>query len=200
MFETLFHHIELKVQVTQEEKTLIQRFLVPKKLKKKQYLLQQGDHCRSFAFVAKGLLKSYTLDDKGAEHISVFAWEGWWVSDMWSFFSGKEANLNIEAIENSDLLMLNLENYNQLLAEVPVMERYFRILYQNSLQTKDLRLLSAATHTAEEKYLGLLNSHPELMQRVPQSLIASYLGLAPETISRIKQKLNRNTPVDPDQL
>ncbi|MEJ7559757.1 MAG: Crp/Fnr family transcriptional regulator [Pedobacter sp.] len=199
MFETLFHHIELKVLVTPQEKSLIEAFLLPKKLKKRQYLLQQGDHCKFFTFVAKGLLKSYNIDEKGAEHISVFAWEGWWISDMWSFFHGKDANVNIEAIEDSDLLMISLQNYNKLLEQVPVMERYFRILYQNSLLTKDLRLLSAATHTAEEKYLRLLSSQPELMQRVRQSLIASYLGLAPETISRIKQKLIRNSPIDRDQ-
>ncbi|RZL17060.1 MAG: Crp/Fnr family transcriptional regulator, partial [Pedobacter sp.] len=155
-----------------------------------QYLLQQGDYCKSFTFVSKGLLKSYNIDDKGNEHISVFAWEGWWVSDMPSFFSGKEASLNIEAVESSELLTITLANYNLLLEQVPIMERYFRMLYQNSLLTKDLRLMSAATHTAEEKYTNLVRSHPELVQRVPQNLIASYLGLAAETISRIKKKLS----------
>ena len=192
MFDTLFYHIELKIQLTDQEKALIQTFLTPKKLKSKQYLLQQGDFCKSFTFVSKGLLKSYNTDEKGNEHISVFAWEGWWVSDMPSFFSAKEATLNIEAMESSELLTISLANYNLLLEQVPVMERYFRMLYQNSLLTKDLRLMSAATHTAEEKYRSLIHSHPELVQRVPQNLIASYLGMAPETISRIKQKLSRN--------
>lgn len=192
MFNNLFHHIELKVTLTDQEKAIIPTFLIPKRLKSKQYLLQQGDHCKTFTFVSEGLLKSYNMDEKGNEHISVFAWEGWWVSDMPSFFSGKEATLNIEAMENSELLTITLSNYNLLLEQVPVMERYFRLLYQNSLLTKDLRLMSAATHTAEEKYSNLVQSHPELIRRVPQTLIASYLGLAPETISRIKQKLGRN--------
>jgi CRP-like cAMP-binding protein len=199
MFDNLFYHIELKIHLTDQEKAIIQTFLVPKKLKSKQYLLQQGDHCKSFTFVSKGLLKSYNVDEKGNEHISVFAWEGWWVSDMPSFFTGKEATLNIEAMESSELLTITLVNYNLLLDQVPVMERYFRMLYQNSLLTKDLRLMSAATHTAEEKYISLIRSHPELVQRVPQNLIASYLGLAPETISRIKQKLGRHHRVDLNQ-
>jgi CRP-like cAMP-binding protein len=199
MFDNLFYHIELKIHLTDQEKAIIQTFLVPKKLKSKQYLLQQGDHCKSFTFVSKGLLKSYNVDEKGNEHISVFAWEGWWVSDMPSFFTGKEATLNIGAMESSELLTITLVNYNLLLDQVPVMERYFRMLYQNSLLTKDLRLMSAATHTAEEKYISLIRSHPELVQRVPQNLIASYLGLAPETISRIKQKLGRHHRVDLNQ-
>jgi CRP-like cAMP-binding protein len=199
MFDNLFYHIELKIHLTDQEKAIIQTFLVPKKLKSKQYLLQQGDHCKSFTFVSKGLLKSYNVDEKGNEHISVFAWEGWWVSDMPSFFTGKEATLNIEAMESSELLTITLVNYNLLLDQVSVMERYFRMLYQNSLLTKDLRLMSAATHTAEEKYISLIRSHPELVQRVPQNLIASYLGLAPETISRIKQKLGRHHRVDLNQ-
>jgi CRP-like cAMP-binding protein len=199
MFDNLFYHIELKIHLTDQEKAIIQTFLVPKKLKSKQYLLQQGDHCKSFTFVSKGLLKSYNVDEKGNEHISVFAWEGWWVSDMPSFFTGKEATLNIEAMESSELLTITLVNYNLLLDQVPVMERYFRMLYQNSLLTKDLRLMSAATHTAEEKYISLIRSHPDLVQRVPQNLIASYLGLAPETISRIKHKLGRNPRADLNQ-
>ena len=199
MFEVLFHHIELKVKLSEKEKATIITFLSSRKLKSRQYLLQQGDHCKYFSFVTKGLLKSYNMDEKGNEHISVFAWEGWWVSDMRSFFSGSEAKLNIEAIENSEVLMLSLSDYDALLEQVPVMERYFRILFQNSLSTKDLRLLNAATQTAEEKYLSLVGTNAELIQRVPQNLIASYLGLAPETISRIKQKLVRTPTIDSDQ-
>jgi CRP-like cAMP-binding protein len=199
MFEVLFHHIELKIPLSEEEKATLKTFLNLRKLKSRQYLLQQGDLCKYFSFVTKGLLKSYNMDEKGNEHISVFAWEGWWVSDMRSFFSGMEAKLNIEAIENSEVLTLSLSDYNALLEQVPVMERYFRILFQNSLSTKDLRLLNAATQTAEEKYLSLVSTNPELIQRVPQNLIASYLGLAPETISRIKQKLVRTSSIDSDQ-
>jgi CRP/FNR family transcriptional regulator len=193
MFENLFYHIQLKVPLTLQEKVLIKNFLVPKKFKKRQTILQQGDYCKYFTFVSKGLLKSFNMDEKGNEHINLFAWEGWWVSDMVSFFLEKEANISIEAIEDSEVLMINLSNYNQLLEEMPILERYFRILYQNSLMTKDLRLMSAAIHTAEEKYLGLMRSNSDLVKRVPQNLIASYLGLVPETISRIKKKLNNSS-------
>ena len=193
MFETLFDHIERKVLLTQQEKVIMESFFLPKELHRKEFLLVQGEHCKNLAFVVKGLLKTYNIDDKGNEHINLFAMEGWWASDMLSLFTGKPSNFSIDAIEDTDVLLLSLANYNSLLEKIPAMERYFRILYQNSLLTKDIRLMSASTHTAEEKYLGLAISHPDLMHRVPQNLIASYLGLAPETISRVKRKIKRNT-------
>jgi CRP-like cAMP-binding protein len=129
------------------------------------------------------------VDEKGHEHINLFAWEGWWISDLNSFLSGEKAVLNIDAIEETQLLMISLADYEALTIKVPLMDRYFRILYQNSLVTKDRRLISSITHTAEEKYLQFAQSHPQILQRLPQHLIASYLGLAPETISRIRKAL-----------
>ena len=193
MFETLFDHIERKVLLTHQEKVIMESLFLAKKLHRKELLLAQGEHCKNLAFVVKGLLKTYNIDDKGNEHINLFAMEGWWASDMLSLFTGKPSNFSIDAIEDTDVLLLSLANYNSLLEKIPAMERYFRILYQNSLLTKDIRLMSASTHTAEEKYVGLALSHPDLMHRVPQNLIASYLGLAPETISRVKRKIKRNT-------
>jgi len=139
--------------------------------------------------VKKGLIKSYRLDEKGNEHISLFGWEGWWVSDFKSFINQQPAMLYIDAIEDTELLLLSRADYEQLMEEVPVMERYFRMLYQNSLVTKDERLISSNSYTAEEKFQRMLQASPEIMQRVPQHLVASYLGLAPETLSRIRKKI-----------
>ncbi|MNL70029.1 hypothetical protein D3C87_1949720 [compost metagenome] len=97
--------------------------------------------------------------------------------------------LYIDAIEDTELLLLSRADYEQLMEEVPVMERYFRMLYQNSLVTKDERLISSNSYTAEEKFQRMLQASPEIMQRVPQHLVASYLGLAPETLSRIRKKI-----------
>ena len=157
-------------------------------------MLQESDVCNYISFVVQGLMKSYTVDEKGNEHINLFAWEGWWISDFESFIFGNEAKLNIDTIENTTLLVLSRENYEKMLMEIPVMERYFRILYQNSLATKDNRLISANTHTAEEKYALFLDTYPSISQRLPHNLIASYLGLSPETISRIKRKIIETNP------
>jgi len=189
LFKILFEHIEEKVHLNEKDKGLVMNFFKSKKLRKRQYLLQEGDMCKYISFVAQGLMKSYTVDEKGNEHINLFAWEGWWISDFASFIFGNEAKLNIDTIEDTTLLLLSRENYEKMLKDVPVMDRYFRILYQNSLATKDSRLISANTHNAGEKYAMFLDSYPSISQRLPQNLIASYLGLSPETISRIKRRL-----------
>ncbi|QQQ28685.1 Crp/Fnr family transcriptional regulator [Chryseobacterium indoltheticum] len=189
MFDILISHIQNKVSLTEEEKTELQSFFSVKKLKKKQYLLQEGDVCKCLSFVNKGLLKSYFTDEKGGENINMFAFEGWWISDFKSFINQEKAVLNIDAVEETELLMITLEDYDKLMLKIPVMDRYFRILYQNSLVTKDYRLIASNSYTAEEKYLQLVQKNPEMIKRIPHNLIASYLGLAPETISRIRKKI-----------
>lgn len=189
MINILLSQIQEKVSLTEQDKKAIETFFVPKKIRKRQYLLQEGDVCKYLAFVAKGLLRTYNVDDKGTEHISIFGWEGWWLSDFNSFLSGVPAVFNIDAIEDSELMMISLADYNAITLNVPIMDRYFRILYQNSLVTKERRLMSAITHTAEEKYVHLAESYPHIIERIPQNLIASYLGFAPETLSRIKKNL-----------
>ncbi|CAI8792785.1 Crp/Fnr family transcriptional regulator [Chryseobacterium sp. IT-36CA2] len=192
MFEVLLSHIENKVNITDEHKNLVQSYFTLKKLRRKQYLLQEGDICKSLSFVSKGLLKSYFLDEKGSEHINMFAFEGWWISDFNSFVNQEKSILNIDAIEETEVLMITLENYEKMMLEIPVMDRYFRILYQNSLVTKDYRLIVSHSYTAEEKYFQLAQKNPEMIKRVPHNLIASYLGLVPETVSRIRKKNSLN--------
>jgi len=189
MIEVLFSHIQEKVSLTDQDKEAVQSFFSPKRLRKKQYLLQAGDVCKHLTFVAKGLLRTYNVDSKGDEHMSIFGWEGWWVSDFNSFLTGEPALFNIDAIEDSELLLISRSDYDALTLAVPIMDRYFRILYQNSLITKERRLMSSITHSAEEKYLLLVESNPQIIARIPQNLIASYLGIAPETLSRIKKNL-----------
>jgi len=189
MIDVLFRHIEEKVTLTDSDKEVIKTFFVQKKLRKRQYLLQEGDVCKNIAFVCKGVLRSYNVDEKGEEHMSVFGWEGWWLSDFNSFLTGEPSMFNIDAIEDSEVLLISHAEYERLTLTIPIMDRYFRLLYQKSIVTKERRLMSSVTHTAEEKYLLLIESNPELIERIPQHLIASYLGLAPETLSRIRKNL-----------
>ena len=189
MIEILFKHIEQKVNLSPAEKEMIGTFFVGKRLRKKQYLLQEGEVCRHLCFVADGLLRTYNVDEKGDEHMSVFGWEGWWISDFNSFLSLEPAVFNIDAIEDSSLLMISRADYEKLTLQVPIMDRYFRILFQNSLVTKERRLMSSITHTAAQKYIQLLGSNPEIIARIPQNMVASYLGIAPETLSRNKRNL-----------
>ena len=189
MIEILFKHIEEKVSLTATDKEMISPFFIRKRLRKKQYLLQEGDVCKYLSFVAKGLVRTYNVDEKGDEHMSVFGWEGWWISDFNSFLSVVPAMFYIDAIEDSEVLMISRSDYDTLTLQVPIMDRYFRILYQNSLVTKERRLMSSITHSAEQKYIQLFNSNPEIINKIPQNMVASYLGIAPETLSRIKRNL-----------
>lgn len=189
MFDVLFSHIEHKVALSDAEKSAIAAFFTFKKIRKKQFILEEGEICMHLSFVNKGLIKSYRLDEKGNEHISLFGWEGWWISDFNSYINQQPATLYIDAVEDTELFLLSRAAYEQLTLDVPIMDRYFRLLYQNSLVTKDERLISSNSYSAEEKFQRLIQSNPEIVQRVPQHLVASYLGLAPETLSRIRKKL-----------
>jgi len=188
MFELLFKKVNEKITLTEEEQELCKTFFIPKKLRKRQYLLQQDDVCRYTAFVEKGILRSYTIDDKGVEHIVQFALEGWWISDQYSFLTGEPSAYSIDALEDAELLLLNRTSYEAIMDAVPKFERYQRILIQNSLIAMQRRLIGSMSKTAEEKYTVLTDTYPDIIQRVPQHMIASYLGITPETLSRIRKQ------------
>lgn len=189
MFELLFQKFEEKVQLTNEEREISKSFFTPKKLRKRQYLLQEGDPCKYVAFVEKGMLRSYAIDDKGGEHIMQFAFEGWWISDQYSFLTGEPSSYTIDALEDCELLLLTHAAEEDMLKKIPKFERFFRILLQNSMIAMQRRLVSSLSHTAEEKYTELIESCPTIPQRVPQHMMASYLGITPETLSRIRKQM-----------
>lgn len=189
MYELLFQKLAEKIQLTEEELELCKTFFTPKKLRKKQYLLQEGDACKYIAFVEKGMLRSYTVDEKGHDHILQFAFEGWWISDQYSFFTGEPSIYNIDALEDSELLLLTRQAEEQLLSRIPAFERYFRILIQNSLIAMQRRMVGSMSKTAEERYGELVSSCPTIPKRVPQHMMASFLGITPETLSRIRKQI-----------
>jgi CRP-like cAMP-binding protein len=189
MFELLLKSVREKVSVTEEEFNFCKTLFIPKKLRKKQYLLQEGDVSRYTAFVEKGILRMFTVDEKGNEPILQFSPEGWWVADLYSFLTDEPSIYNIEALEDCELLLITKESWNILLEKVPAFERYFRILIQNSLIATQRRLMSSISETAEEKYLKLIDNFPGCIQRVPQHMIASYLGITRETLSRVRSQM-----------
>lgn len=189
MFELLSQSITGKVSITEEEFNFAKTLFIPKKLRKKQYLLQEGDICKYTAFVEKGMLRTFTVDEKGNEPILQFSMEGWWVADLYSFFTQEPSPYNIEALEDCELLLITQPAWEILLEKIPSLERYFRILVQNNLIATQRRLMGAISETAEEKYTKLINNFPGCIQRVPQHMIASYLGITRETLSRIRSQM-----------
>ncbi|HRE50753.1 MAG TPA: Crp/Fnr family transcriptional regulator [Flavitalea sp.] len=190
MFEFLRKKVGETIAITEEEFDFCKTLFIPKKLRKKQYLLQEGDASAYTAFVEKGMLRTYSIDEKGNEHILQFSSEGWWVSDLYSFLTGEPSLFTIDALEDSELLLITKASWDKLLDKIPAFERYFRILIQNNLIATQRRLISSISETAEKKYLKLLDSQPDCIQRVPQHMIASYLGITRETLSRIRSQMS----------
>lgn len=191
MYEQLFKSIREKVALTPTEMELCKTFFIPKKLRKKQSLLQEGDICIYNAFVEKGMLRSFSIDEKGNEHIVQFAIEGWWISDLASFLTNSNSIYTIEALEDSELLLLTTEARDALMNQIPMFERYQRLLLQNAYIANQARINSALTETAEDKYLNLGKAYPGIVKRVPQHMLASYLGLTPETLSRVRKQISK---------
>lgn len=190
MLELLHKKIDAITTVTQEEYTYFKTLFINKKLRKRQYFLQEGDVCKYQAFVVKGLLRSYTIDDKGNDHILQFATEGWWLADLSSYLNNEPSFLNMDALEDSELLLLNKEAWEKAMKEIPSLEHYFRIIIQNHLVATQKRLLQSLTETAEEKYNRFLKTYPECVPRIPQHMIASYLGVSRETLSRVRKQIS----------
>lgn len=190
MFDLLRTHILTRVGLTEEELDRMTTFFTPKKLRKKHFLLQEGDVCRYIAFVVKGCLRSYSVDDKGEEHVIQFAIGDWWISDLQSYLSGEPSVYNIDALEESEVLLLDKSARDNMLIALPKLERFWRLLLERSYVAAQQRLACTLSVSAESRYLAFLKEFPALLQHVPQNQIASYLGIAPESLSRIRKHLS----------
>ncbi|HWJ28617.1 MAG TPA: Crp/Fnr family transcriptional regulator [Flavisolibacter sp.] len=192
MFDLLYQKIKAIVPITEEEFNWSKTLFVPKQLLKRQYLLQQGDVCTYQAFVEKGILWSYTIDEKGSEHILQLASEGWWMADLSSYLTDEPSILNIDAIEAAEVLLISRTSWEMAMQKIPKLEHYFRIIIQNHLIATQKRLLQSFSETAEEKYIRFLHTFPDCEQRVPLHMIASYLGIQRETLSRLRKQINEH--------
>jgi CRP/FNR family transcriptional regulator, anaerobic regulatory protein len=179
------------VTLSLEEQTLLLSKIEIHQVKAKTIVLHAGKVCKHSYFVNSGLLRSFNINDNIVEHVLHFACEGWWIGDMYSLISQKPGNLFIEVLEDSEIVLLSKENQEQLYHDIPKLERFFRILTENSLVSHQERLMDNLSLTAEERYEKFCKKYPTLIQKVPQKQIASYIGVTPEFFSKMKSKMLR---------
>jgi len=192
MFQNINTYVLKCVDLSQPELEYFNSILEHKVIPKKTILLRAGDVCNFEAYVIKGCIREYYIDSNGAEVTLQFAVEDWWVSDITSFQDQKVSNMNIETLEDCELLMLSRESKEQLLAKVPKLERMFRLMIQRHLSVIQSRLFKTITHTGMEKYQEFIKRYPTIPQRAPQHYIASYLGMSPEFLSKLRGRLLKN--------
>lgn len=188
MLEIFKAYINSKTSITDDEFETIKSLCILKKLRKRQYLLQEGDVWRYNAFICEGCVRAYRIDDKGVEHIIQFAIENHWTGDRESLISGTPSRLNIDAIEDTTVLLITKENFDAIRKAVPAFNDMVETILHKSFVASQNRIHAAISLTAEEKYQHFITNSPGVATRVPQHMIASYLGISAETLSRIRNQ------------
>lgn len=187
--KAILENIAQHVTLTQQEQELFLSKIVTQHYKAKTILLNSGEICKHSYFVNSGILRSFNINDNIVEHVLTFACEGWWIGDMYSLLSQKPGNLFIEVLEDAEVVLLSKENQEVLYREIPKLERFFRILTENSLVANQERLMDNLSLTAEERFEKFCKKYPTLIQKIAQKQIASYLGVTPEFFSKMKARL-----------
>jgi CRP-like cAMP-binding protein len=191
MFDQFQKYLQHKIHLTGEEIELVKSVSIIKSLRKHQYLLQEGEIWKYNAFVCKGFLRTYSVDDKGTEHIMNFSPEDYWTGDRESLASQAPSKYNIDAIEDSAVLLIKKDDFEMLCKVLSPFNDLMNGLLQKSFVVSQERIHVNITYTAEEKYKNFVTKYPSIANRVPQHMIASYLGLTPETITRIRRKASQ---------
>ena len=185
----LIEHFESYLPLSEEEKKLVEARATLRKIKRRQMILQEGFVCKHYSFVVEGCFRMYGVDDKGTEHNLQFAAENDWIADIGSFHSAKPSQLFIEAIEPSVILQIEKENLYFLYINIPKLDRIFKVIIENKYVELQNRVLQNISSTAQQRYLNFLEQYPTLSLRLPNAQIASYLGITPEFLSKIRKDL-----------
>ncbi|MBC9911993.1 Crp/Fnr family transcriptional regulator [Chitinophaga varians] len=191
MFEQIDQFVDRIISLTPEERQLFHSLLKFRRVRKRTYLLQEGEVCDFEAYIVKGCIRTYYLSDDGTETILSFAIEGWWVSDIYSFTEKAPSNMFIESLEDCELLIIDYKSKATLYEKIPKFETFFRLLIQRSLFALQRRFHSLVSQTAEQRYLAFIEKYPQVVQRVPQNQIARYLGVSPEFLSKVRSTIQK---------
>lgn len=187
--QPLLDYISQYVSLSEEEQQLFLLRIRPAKYLKGQYVVQNGNVCRYESFVLKGCLKTFYIDNEGQEHIVMFAIENWWTADLGSFLTQTPASYNVLCLENCELAQITCPDLEALYIAIPKLERFFRIIIQKAYVASQQRIVNNFSMPAKERYVLFRRQYPEIDQRVPQYMIASYLGITKEFLSKIRHQL-----------
>ena len=190
--QPLINYFENHLPLNEEEKSAVEEYFKERRVKRRQFILQEGDICKHNTFIVEGCFRMYTVDDKGKEHNLQFAIENWWIGDISSFHSEKPSKLYIEALENSIILQCKKEDQLKLFVDYPKFNRIFRVLAENAMVSLQNRILQNISSTAEERYLDFAERYPHFFNRISNVQIASYLGVTPEFLSTIRKKIAKS--------
>jgi len=187
--ETFKAHLDKFININDEEFASILSFFQELEVKKKHNLMLSGEVCKSMYFVGKGCLRKFFINEKGVEQTTEFAIENWWITDTFAYERQITSDFCIQAVERSTILVIDFQTQEALLKKHPVMERYFRMIYQRAYAASERRIRYLYEMTREELYVNFSTQYPWFIQRIPQYLIASFLGFTPEYLSEIRAKL-----------
>lgn len=182
-------YIKQYVELTPDEEAQLLSKIKIKKYLKGQFIVQNGDVCKYENFVLSGCLKTFYIDNEGQEHVVMFAIENWWTTDLGSFITQTPADLNVQCLENSELIQIHYNDLQELYLGVPKLERFFRIIIQKAFVAAQKRIINSFTLPATDRYIQFREQYPKMEQRVPQYMIASYLGITKEFLSKIRSQL-----------
>ena len=185
----LLDYINKYINLTIEEETILLSKIIHRNYLKDQYIVQQGDICKSANFIISGCTKTFYVNKKGQELTVMFSVEDWWTSDLGSFITQTPADFNVQCLENTELIQFTFENLEELYTNIPKLERFFRKIIERAFVASQKRIIKNFSLAAKEHYLIFKETYPEIEQRVPQYMIASYLGITKEFLSKIKSQL-----------
>jgi CRP/FNR family transcriptional regulator, anaerobic regulatory protein len=192
MLQSLINHFESYLPMEKKEKQLFEGRVVQRLIKRRQAILQEGFICKHYSFVVEGCFRMYGVDSKGSEHNIQFVAENDWIADIGSFHAEKPSKLFIEAIESSVILQIEQQDLYFLYKSIPKLDRIFKVIIENKFVELQNRVLQNISSTAQERYVTFLEQYPQLALRLPNTQIASYLGITPEFLSKIRSELKQS--------
>lgn len=194
--DVFFEHLKQYINLTESEKSHLISKLKQRNYLKGQYIVQSGDICRHHTYIVLGKVRTFYLDKNGNEHIITFGIEDWWVGDMGSLITQTPADFNVQCLENTAVIQISFDDMQELYKDIPKIERFFRLILQKAYVNTQKRIVRNYSLSARERYLLFCEEYPEIVQRVPQYMIASYLGITKEFLSSIRNQISKKVKID----